>query len=78
MNFLVLVVQLIMMSENNCSGTTIARSNCPDEFANLNDIIRRQLMQLYSEFVQNVHKNWMRSNAKPIVKSLKLTNLNDN
>jgi hypothetical protein len=57
MNFLVLVVQLIVMSKSIYSGMTSARSNGPDEFANLNDSIRHQLMQLYSEFVQNVHKN---------------------
>jgi hypothetical protein len=41
MNFLVLVVQLIVMSEDIGSRTTSIRSNNPDELANLNDSIQR-------------------------------------
>jgi hypothetical protein len=70
MNFLVLVVQLIVMSENIYSGMTFARSNNPDELANLNDSICCQLMQLYSEFEQNVHKDWMWWHAKPNSKEI--------
>jgi hypothetical protein len=65
MNFLVLVVQLIVMNENIYSGMTSARSNNPNEFADPNDGIRHQLIQLHSEFVQNVHMDWMWRHAKP-------------
>jgi hypothetical protein len=70
MNFLVLVVQLIVMSKNIYSGMTSARSNNLDKFANLNNSIQHQLMQLYSEFAQNIHKNWMRWHVKPSNKKI--------
>jgi hypothetical protein len=70
MNFLVLVVQLIVMSEYISSRMTTARSNSPDELANLNDSIRHQLMQLYLKFVQDVHKDWMRRHMKPDSKEI--------
>jgi hypothetical protein len=47
MNFLVLIVQLIVMSENICSRMTSARSNNTNKLANLNDSIRHLLMQLF-------------------------------
>jgi hypothetical protein len=51
MNLLVLVVQLIVLSEDICSGPTPARSNYPDKLADLDDGIWRKLMQLHSEFM---------------------------
>jgi hypothetical protein len=47
MNFLVLIVQLIVMSENICSRMTSVRSNNTNKLANLNDSIRHLLMQLF-------------------------------
>jgi hypothetical protein len=47
MNHFVLVVQLVVMSENIHSRMTSARSNNPEKPANLNDSIPCQLMQLY-------------------------------
>jgi hypothetical protein len=49
MNFLVLVVQLIVMSEHIRSRMTPARSDNPDEFPNLNYNIWCKLMQLNPE-----------------------------
>jgi hypothetical protein len=49
MNLLVLVVQLIMLSEDICSRLASTRSNSPDKFADLNDVIWCKLMQLYPE-----------------------------
>jgi hypothetical protein len=51
MNLLVLVVQLIVPSKDIQSRLTPARSNSPDKFADLNDGIRRKLMQLYPELM---------------------------
>jgi hypothetical protein len=65
MNLLVLVVQLIVLSEDIDSGMTSARSNNADKLANLDDSIRRQMMQLHSELTQNVHKDRMRRYVKP-------------
>jgi hypothetical protein len=50
MNLLVLVVYLIVPSEDICSRPTPARRNNPDKFADLNDGIRCKMMQLYLEF----------------------------
>jgi hypothetical protein len=50
MNLLVLAVQLIVLSEDICSGLTPTRSIDLDKFANLDDSIRCKLMQLYSKF----------------------------
>jgi hypothetical protein len=46
MSLFVLIVQLIVMSEDNRSGVTSERSNSLDELPNLNNNIRRKLMQL--------------------------------
>jgi hypothetical protein len=48
MNLLVLVVQHIMMGEDISSRMTSARSDRLDKLTNLNDSIRRQLVQLLS------------------------------
>jgi hypothetical protein len=53
MNLLVVIMQLIVMSKNVCSRTTPARSNNPNKLANLNNGVRRQLMQLHLKFAQN-------------------------
>jgi hypothetical protein len=50
MNLLVLVVQLVVPSEDICSRPTPAGSNDPDNFDDLNDCVRHKLMQLYLEF----------------------------
>jgi hypothetical protein len=47
MNLLVLVVQLIVPSEDICNRLTPARSNSPDKFADLNNGIWCKLMQMY-------------------------------
>jgi hypothetical protein len=48
MNLLVLVVQHIMMGEDISSRMTSARSDRLDKLTDLNDSIRRQLVQLHS------------------------------
>jgi hypothetical protein len=70
MNFLILMVQLIVMSENICSRMTTAGSNSRYELANLDDSIRRQLMQLHMKLAQNIHKDWMWWHAKPSSKKI--------
>jgi hypothetical protein len=57
MNLLVLVVQLMVLSEEIDSWTASAGSDRPDKLVDLNDGIRRQMVQLNSEFAQNVCKN---------------------
>jgi hypothetical protein len=64
MNFLVLVVQLVVMSENVCSRMTSARDNSPDKLANLNDSIWCQLMQLHLKLAQNIQKDRVQSHMK--------------
>jgi hypothetical protein len=56
MNHVVLVVQLIMLSEDIGSRMTSVGSNNLDKLADLDDSIRRQLMQLHSKFTQDVYK----------------------
>jgi hypothetical protein len=60
MNLLILIVQLVMMHENVCSRMIPARSNSPNKLANLNNGVRRQLMQLHLKFVQNIQENRVR------------------
>jgi hypothetical protein len=50
-NLLVLVVRLVVLSEDICSSLTPARSNDPDKLADLNDGIPCKLMQLYLKFM---------------------------
>jgi hypothetical protein len=57
MNLLVLIVQLLVMSDNACNRMTSARSNSPNKLADLNDGIWCQLMQLHLKFAQNIQKN---------------------
>jgi uncharacterized protein YigA (DUF484 family) len=51
------------MSENIHSRVTSARSNNLDKHANLNNGIRRQLIQLQLEFVQNINEDRVRRYA---------------
>jgi hypothetical protein len=44
MNLLVLIMQLIVLSKHISSWPTSVRSNRPDELADLNDCIRRQMV----------------------------------
>jgi hypothetical protein len=60
MNLLILIVYLVVMSENICSRTTPARSNSASKLVDLNDDIRHQLMQLHLKFVKNIQKNKVR------------------
>jgi hypothetical protein len=57
LNHLILVVQLIVLSEDICCRTAPTRSSSPDKFTNLDDRIRHQLMKLQSELTQDVHMN---------------------
>jgi hypothetical protein len=59
MNLLVLVVQLIMLCEDIGSRMASAGSDRPDKLTDLNDSIRRQMVQLHSEFAQDVCENQM-------------------
>jgi hypothetical protein len=65
MNLLVLVVQLIVLSEDIRSRPTPAGSNGLDKFVDLNDDVRRELMHLYPEFMWNFHKDRMWRHPKP-------------
>jgi hypothetical protein len=51
MHLFVLVVQLIVLSKDICSGSTPTRSNDPDKLTDLDDGIRHKLMHQYSEFM---------------------------
>jgi hypothetical protein len=51
MNLLVLIVQLIVLSEYIGSCTTPAGSDSPDKLADLNNGIQHQMVQLHREFV---------------------------
>jgi hypothetical protein len=65
MNHVVLVVQLIMLSEDIGSRMTSVGSNNLDKLADLDDSIRRQLMQLHSKFTHDVYKAQMRWHVRP-------------
>jgi hypothetical protein len=65
MNLLVLIVHLIVLSEDIGSWTAPTGSDSPDKHTNMSDSIRRQMVQLHSKFAQDVHKNWMRWHTKP-------------
>jgi hypothetical protein len=54
MNLLVLIMQLIVLSEYISSRTASARSDRPDKFVDLNGGIRHQMEQLNPKFVHNV------------------------
>jgi hypothetical protein len=54
-----------MLGKDIDSRMTPARSDRPDKLTDLNDSIRHQLVQLHSEFVEDVHENWMRRHAEP-------------
>jgi hypothetical protein len=62
-NFLILIVQFIVMSKNVCGGKAFARSNL-DNLANLNDSIRCQLMQLHLELAQNIQEDRVQRHAE--------------
>jgi hypothetical protein len=70
MNLFVLLVQLIVLSEDICSGPTLTRSNGPDKLTDMDDGIWRKLMQLYLEFTQNIHTDWMWRHLKPSSKEV--------
>jgi hypothetical protein len=46
MNLTILIVHFIMLSEDISSWMASVGSDSPDKFANLNDSIRHQMMQL--------------------------------
>jgi hypothetical protein len=70
LNLLILVVQLVVLSEDICSTMAPIRSSSPDKLIDLDDSIWRQLMQLYLELMQDVHKYWMWRHAKPSSKEI--------
>jgi 2-oxo-4-hydroxy-4-carboxy--5-ureidoimidazoline (OHCU) decarboxylase len=70
MNLLVLVVQVIVMSKNADSRMTSIRSNSPDKFANLNNSIRCQLMQLHPELASNIQNDRVRRHAETSSKEI--------
>jgi hypothetical protein len=65
MNLLVLIVQLIVLSEDIRSWTAPAGSDSLDKHTNLNHCIRHQMVQLHPKFVQDVHKDRMWWHLKP-------------
>jgi hypothetical protein len=65
MNLLILIVQLIVLSEDSGSRMASVGSHSPDKLTNLNDSIWHQMVQLHSKFVQNVHMDQMRWHTKP-------------
>jgi hypothetical protein len=50
-NLLVLIMQLIMLSKDIGSWMVLVGSDSPDKFANLDDSIRHQMVQLHVKFV---------------------------
>jgi hypothetical protein len=72
MNLLVLIMQLIIFSKYISSWMTSSRSYYRYKFADLNDGIRPQVVQMNSKFAQNVQKHWMRwhteSSSKKVFK----------
>jgi hypothetical protein len=70
LSLLILVVQLIVLSEDICSRMVLVRSNSPDKLTDLDDSFWHQLMQLYSELMQDVHKNRMWGHVKPSIKEI--------
>jgi hypothetical protein len=70
MNLLVLIAQFLVMSENICNRTTASRSNNPEKFANLNDSIQCQLMQLYPKLAQNIQKDQVRRHTETSSKEI--------
>jgi hypothetical protein len=57
MNLLVLVMQLIVLSEDISSRMASARNDSLDKLVDLNNGIWRQVMQLDSKSAKNVCKN---------------------
>jgi hypothetical protein len=65
MNLLVLIMQLVMLSEHISSWMAPMRSDRLDKFVNLNDCIRCQLVQLNSKLVQYVYEYQMGHHTEP-------------
>jgi hypothetical protein len=65
MNLLVLIVQLIMMSENFSIKVIFARCDSPNKFADLDNIVWSKLMQLHQKLVKNIqeHRVWRYAKA---------------
>jgi hypothetical protein len=57
MNLFVLIVQLIMLSEDIHSRMTSVGSDRPDKLINLNNRIQCEMVQLHSKFAKNIHKD---------------------
>jgi hypothetical protein len=65
MNLLVLIVQLIVLSEDIGSWTAPTGSGTLDKLTDLNDSIGHQMVQLQSKFAHDVHKDRMWWHTKP-------------
>jgi hypothetical protein len=65
MNLLVLIVQLIVLSEDIGSWTAPIGNDTLDKLTDLNDSIGRQMVQLQLKFAQDVHKDRMWWHTKP-------------
>jgi hypothetical protein len=70
MNFLVLIMQLIMLGKDVGSRTAFTQSDCPNKLANCDDGIRRQMMLLHAELAQNINKHWMWWHMTPCSKKV--------
>jgi hypothetical protein len=70
MHLFVLIVQLIMLGEDIDSWIASIGSDHLNKLTNMNNSIERQMVQLNLEFVQNIHKNWMRWHTKPCSKKV--------
>jgi hypothetical protein len=64
MNLLVLIMHLIVMSENFSVWVTSARSDNPNKLANLNNSIWSKLMKIHLKFVKNVQEHRVRRYVK--------------
>jgi hypothetical protein len=64
MNLLVLIMQLIVMSENFSVRATATRSDRPNKLANLNNSIWSKFKKLHLKFAKNVHEHRLQRYAK--------------
>jgi hypothetical protein len=70
MNLLVLIMQLIVMSENISVRATSVRSDSPNKLTNLKNSICSKLIELHTKFAKNVQEHGVRRYAKASSKEI--------
>jgi hypothetical protein len=80
-NLLVLIMQLIVMSENFSVRAISARRDSPDKLANLNNSIWSKLTKLHLKFVKNVQQHrvqmYVKASSEKILKNNHLILIRD-